>query len=433
MNKTRILIITLALCWIAIATFVSADSIAVSGITVDSIIQDSVEVASLTTTDEIPASSALYPMSAERKAKMASYSSFKSMWRFVEFFLGLATLSILLFTGLSARFRNWAKKLGPKFFVLWGMVALILLADYILNLPFHIYRSFIVENDYGFMNQTFIEWFSEDLLGLALGLIFAVIPAWFLYDLINKTRKWWLYFSLGSIPFVVLLIVLVPVFIMPMFNKFEPLEDKVLEQKLLTLAESVGIENPDLFQVNASKQTTKVNAYVTGMFGSKRIVLTDNIIHNFTHEEIEFVMGHEMGHYVMNHMWHGLAMAIAFLMFCFWITSRTIGGVITKFKARFKFESLGDIASLPLILIFISVLSFIGQPITNGFSRYNEHQSDVYGMEVTTVSGEAAATAFDKLSVFNLSDPDPGDLAEFWFYSHPMIKKRIEFVRSYRR
>ncbi|MFQ6009351.1 MAG: M48 family metallopeptidase [Candidatus Zixiibacteriota bacterium] len=218
-----------------------------------------------------------------------------------------------------------------------------------------------------------------------------------------------------------------------MFNKFEPLKDKQLETQILALANKAGIEGSDVFQVNASKQSTKINAYVTGLFGTKRIVLYDNLIDNFEYDEIKFVMGHEMGHYVMHHVWWALLVAIVFIAFALWMTNKTIHPVINRFRARFGFDHLSDIASLPLVMIYLTLITFVFQPVTNAASRFMERQADKYGMDITDVSGEAAAIAFDKLSVFNLSDPDPHWLIEFWFYDHPALKKRMEFVRGYRR
>ncbi len=200
---------------------------------------------------------------------------------------------------------------------------------------------------------------------------------------------------------------------------------------MLALASEAGIEGADVFQVNASKQSSRINAYVTGLFGSKRIVLYDNMLDNFTIDEIRFVMAHEMGHYVKNHVWWGTLLTILFIGFLLWLINRLIHPVINKFKGRFGFDRLGDMASLPLVLLFVMVLMLLFAPVRNSVSRYMEHSCDVYGMDMSGVSAETAATSFDKLSVFNLSDPDPHPLIEFWFYSHPALKKRIEFVREY--
>ena len=378
-----------------------------------------------------PDTTSLYPMSPERKAKLISYSRFNNIWRFVDFFVTIGVLCLILFTGFSARLRNWAQIAKKRFFIVWLFLILFLVTDYILNFPFHVYRNFIVESDYGFMTQTFWQWWGEDLLSFLIGCIITIIPMWFFYWLVGKFRRWWLLFSLGAIPFAVFFIIIAPVVISPLFNDFKPISDKTLETKLLNLASSVGIEGADVFEVNASKQSTKVNAYVTGLFGTKRIVLFDTLIKNFNYDEIMFVMGHEMGHYVMHHVWWGLLLAIAFIMFSLWLTDKTIHPIIHKFRKRFGFDKLSDIASLPLVMLFLTVIMFFFQPITNGASRIMEHQADVFGMDVSGVSGETAAKAFDKLSVFNLSDPNPPAIIEFWFYNHPALKKRMEFVRNY--
>ncbi|RKX21528.1 MAG: hypothetical protein DRP35_04065 [Candidatus Zixiibacteriota bacterium] len=376
--------------------------------------------------------SQLYPMTSERKEKLISYSKFKNSWRFIAFFLNIFILGIILFTSLSAKLRTWAQIAKKKFFIVWLFLIFLLLTDYLFNLPFNIYRNFIVETNYGFMNQSVWGWLGEDLLSLLVTAIFGIIPFWFLYLTIERLKKWWLWFAGGAIPFIILSIVIAPVFISPLFNDFNELEDKQLESEILTLASKAGIEGSNVFQVNASKQSSKINAYVTGLFNTKRIVLYDTMIDNFSYDEIKFVMGHEMGHYVLHHIWKTVPLIILMLIFVLWFTNKTIHAVINKFKKRFKFEKLSDIASMPLILIYISVISFFTNPVINTLSRHHEHEADTYGMEISEVDGETAAIAFDKLSVFNLSDPDPHPVIEFWFYSHPSLTKRMEFVRSYK-
>ena len=422
--KSPILMLMLVCLLVVPAAF--ADS---TGVVVDTAATDTVAETASVIVDA--SGEQLYPMSPERHEKLVSYSKFNSIWRFVSFFIGLAILALILFTGLSARLRDWTSGIRVKFFAMWSFLALFLLADYILNLPFSIYRSFVIESDYGFMNQTFMAWWGEDLLGLLIDAAIMIVPVWFFYQLVNKFRRWWLWFSLGAIPFIVLLVIIVPVLISPMFNEFGPLQDKQLETEILALAEQAGIEGADVFEVDASKQSSKINAYVTGLFATKRIVLFDTLIKYFTLDEIKFVMAHEMGHYVMNHMWQGVGLAILFIMFAFWMMNRFIHSVITRFKHRFGFDRLGDCASWPLVLVFLTVIMFVFQPVTNSFSRHIERQADTYGMEMSGVDGETAATAFDKLSVFNLADPDPHPVIEFWFYSHPALVKRMAFVRNW--
>lgn len=386
-------------------------------------------------TDDATAATAeaVYPLSPERKAKLVSYSRFKNIWRFADFFIGIALTCLILFTGLSARLRNYANNARYKFFVWWLYLILFAVVYYIISFPFDYYRNFVVELDYGFMNQTFGEWFIDTLKSLGLTVLFGIIPAAIFYFVVERSRRWWLWFGLTLVPIMIFFIVIVPVFVSPMFNDFTPLKNKELESKILSLASKAGIEGSNVFEVDASKQSSKVNAYVTGLFNTKRIVLYDTIIKGFTDDEILYVMGHEMGHYVMNHIWKGLSLAVAMILFFFWLTSIYIQKFIDRFKNKLKFEKLSDVASLPLVILFVNVIGFVAQPIDNSFSRHLEHQADIYGLEITDASGEQAAIAFDKLAAYNLSDPDPNPIIEFWFYNHPSLKKRMEFVRDYRK
>lgn len=374
----------------------------------------------------------LYPLSPERQKLRTDYARFGNIWRFVDFIASVLILCLILFTGLSAKMRDWAKVAHRKFFVLWLYLAIFLVIDFVINFPLDYYRNFVVELDYGFMNQSFFEWLREDLLSLGLSLLIGIIPAFFLYFVIERFKRWWLVFSVGAIPVMVLFIVVGPVLISPLFNKFEPMKDKKLESELLALADKAGIQGSHVFEVDASKQSSKINAYVTGLFSTKRIVLYDTLIKGFTTDEIKFVMGHEMGHYVLNHIWLGLGIAWLLLVILLWLAEKTIHGLIHRFRGKFKFERLEDIASLPLVMLFLTVMMFVMQPINNTVSRAMEHRADQFGMDITGVSGEVAATAFDKLGAYNLSDPNPSPIIEFWFYSHPALQKRMEFVRSYK-
>jgi STE24 endopeptidase len=397
----------------------------------DSLLQPATSAA-LSPDSSSTSQNSLYPLSPERKAKLIAYSRFTNIWRFADFGIGVIVLLAILFTGFSARLRQWAQIASRRFWITWLYFAMVTIVIWLIGFPFDYYRNFLVESRYGFMNQTFTGWFGENLLSLGISLLLGIIPVWFFYFLVERFRRWWLVFSVGAIPFMVFFIVIAPVIISPLFNKFEPLQDKKLETAILSLADKAGIEGSDVFQVNASKQSTKVNAYVTGLFGTKRIVLYDNLINNFTLDEIRFVMGHEMGHYVLHHIWWGLGSAIVLLLLVLWITSLSIERLIHRFRHRWKFDRLSDIASLPLVMLYLTVIMFFLQPVMNGMSRHYEHQSDVYGMDITGVDGETAAIAFDKLSALNLSDPDPNPIIEIWFYSHPALQKRMAFVRSYR-
>ncbi len=408
---------------------ITAESVQISGNRPLAPATDSVSSAGTVTPES--GSNFVYPIPPERKAQLIAYSRFNNVWRFAEFFISVAVFLIILYTGLSGKFRDWAQKISHKKFFIYLFYFLFLsIALFLLNFIPDYYRNFMVEHQYGFSNQSFGEWLGDNLKSLAVGFVFGFFIILILYWLINRFRRWWLYFAIGAVPFMVFVIIIWPVLISPMFNKFEPINNIELRNQMVALAEKAGIHNPDVYEVNASKQSSKVNAYFTGMFGTKRIVLYDTAVNNFTIDELKFIMGHEIGHYVMNHIWYGLLLAIFLITLAGYLADKILPGIIRKNSRRFGFSRLGDMAGFPLLMLFITVFLFVAQPINNGASRLMEYQSDKFGLEISGTTGDEAATAFDKLSVFNLSDPKPPALIEFWFYDHPALQKRMERVRQ---
>jgi len=372
-----------------------------------------------------------YPLSPERKELLTSYSRFKNIWRFFSFFIEIIILLALLFTGLSGKFESWAERLSnKKILVTLSYLLFYTVFIFLVNIPFDYYRGFIIEHQYGFSNLNTIEWLSESLKSQAILFVFMFIIVAVMYKLINSLKRWWLWFSLGAIPFLIFVMLIYPTVLAPMFNTFNPIGQTELGQELTGLAEKAGIENPEVYEVDASKQSNKINAYFAGVFGSKRIVLYDNTIRLFTVDELKYVMGHEIGHYVMNHMWIGIFLAIAIIMAGLYLMNRILPGIIKRYSDRFKFDRLGKVSSLPLIILFVSVFSFITQPISNGVSRIMEYDADEFGMELSGVDAQTAQITFEKLSAYNLSDPDPAGIIEFWFYDHPALNKRIARIHE---
>lgn len=373
---------------------------------------------------------ALYPLSPERQAQLEEYSLLRNIWRFVEPLVSIAILLFFLLSGFATKVRTWAQTARRKFLVVALVVVTLIVADYALSFPFHLFRGFFVERYYGFMNQSFLGWLGDDLLALVLFACLATIPVWFFYQLVEMTRRWWLWFSIGTMPFLVVLVVVAPVLIDPIFNDFEPLADRKLEARIVALAEEAGIEGAAIYRMDASRQSSKVNAYVTGLLGSKRIVLYDTLIDPFDEDEVAFVTAHEMGHYVMHHIWWGLGIAFVMILSALWLISRLIQPVIHRFRHRFGFARLSDVASLPLVMLFVTIISFLIQPVSNAASRHMERQADRYGFRLSGVSAETAASSYEKLSAHNMSDPSPPAWIEFWFYTHPSLEHRIEAAKT---
>ncbi len=234
----------------------------------------------------------------------------------------------------------------------------------------------------------------------------------------------------GSIPFIALITVILPIVIMPMFYTITPMEESPLKTRVLNLAAEGGIEDPEIYVMDASAQTNKLNAMVTGLGETQRILFYDTTLEQMTADEILFVVGHEMAHYLQHHIWISVLIASALVFVFGLLTNLLARPIIRRFADRFGFSRLSDIASLPLLLAFVTVFTFLFEPVTNGIWRYFEHQADVYGMEMTG-DGDAAARAFEKLAAANLSNPNPPPFIEFWLYSHPILADRVEFVQSY--
>jgi len=371
-------------------------------------------------------------MSPEERRRAIEYSDTKNYLYFINVGFSILMLLVILFSGFSARMRDWANAIGKRrFFVTAIYLLMFLVVTNILSLPLAYYSRFILEHKYELSNQGVGGWFWDEIKTFLIGWLVAIIVVSILYALIRKfSRGWWAWFGVGSIPFIVFFAVIAPVVLMPMFYTIDPMEESPLKTKILNLAVEGGIEDPEIYEMQASKNTRKLNAMVTGLGQTKRIIVYDNMLAQMADDEILFVIAHEMAHYLKQHIWIAVFISGAsILVFCF-LTNLIVRRVIRRFTTRFGFARLSDIASFPLLLVFFVVFEFLFAPITNGIWRHFEHQSDVYGMDKTG-DGDAAARAFEKLAAVNLSNPNPSAFIEFWLYSHPTLSDRVRFVRSY--
>ena len=346
---------------------------------------------------------------------------------------GIVVLLVVLAAGWSARLRDLARRATKRpFLAAMLFTALLTLVTSILGFPLEFYSGYVVPHQFDLTNQTFISWMGDELKGLALGLLLGSIFGALALLGIRKIRRWWLVLWLGSIPIIVLLVVIAPVFIDPIFNKFEPLKDQQLKQMLLDEASRAGIEGSRVYRVNKSKQTKEMNAYVTGVGPTKRIVMWDTLLAKLSHDEILAVMGHEMGHYVLHHLWKGLAFSVLVSFFVFFFGQQLYDRGLGRWRKGWHIEEQrGDPAALPWLLVVVSIIGFFLSPVTNGFSRHIEHQSDIFGLELTHFN-ERMASAFVKFAEDSKVDPSPSRFIEFWRYSHPSLARRIDFVLHYK-
>jgi STE24 endopeptidase len=347
--------------------------------------------------------------------------------------LGFLIPALLLFTGFSARLRNVAFRVGRRWLPALTLYAfLFIVTTALLTLPFEYYQDFVREHAYGLSNQSVGKWLGDWLKGVGLSGLGLALVLWIPYLLLRRSpERWWLYAGLAALPIATFVLVVTPVWVDPLFNDFGPLKDRALEHRILGLAERAGISGSKVFEVNKSVDTKTVNAYVTGVGATKRIVLWDTILAKLEPDQVEFVVAHELGHFVLHHVLAWILVVTILAILSLYVVHRVARGVITRFSRRFGFDRLSDIASLPLLVLLGTSVSFVATPLLLAFSRYQEHAADRFAIELTR-NNRAAATTFVRLQEENLSVPRPGALYILWRGSHPSLGDRIDFANSYR-
>jgi Zn-dependent protease with chaperone function len=343
-----------------------------------------------------------------------------------------ALLALILFSGLSARLRTWARRIGRNwFFTIVVYFVLFTILTFVITLPLTYYEEFVRQHDYGLSNQTLQKWWTDSLTALAVSCVAGGLFLWVPYLLLRRSpRRWWLYTAAATIPFIVVANLVAPIWIAPLFNRFEPMQDKALEARILALADRAGIEGSRVFEVNKSVDTKTLNAYVAGLWQTKRIVLWDTTIARMNERELLFVMGHEMAHYVLGHVWERLALSVVLTLVLLYAAYRTMGAIVSRWSHRFGFTDIADVASLPLLLLVTGVFSLAITPAVNALTRHQEHEADRFGLEITQTN-HSAGTAFVKLQEDALGNPWPGTLVKLWRASHPPLGERIEFSNDY--
>jgi STE24 endopeptidase len=352
----------------------------------------------------------------------------------VRFYTLLFLLAVLLYFAIRYH-RSWSQ--------LWSraliLVPLLLLTLDVLSLPLEAYQQSI-SRQYGLSVQGWGSWFWDQAKGEIIGLILGTILLWLMILIIRKSpTRWWFYFWLIALPILGFVFVISPDVIDPLFNKFEPLDQNnpQLVEAIQKVTRRGGLDIPRerMFLMKASEKVTTLNAYVTGFGPSKRVVVWDTTIQKTTTPETLFVFGHEMGHYVLNHVVIGLTTGAIGLLIGLYLLYRLSGWFLRRFGQRWKIRELGDWASLPMIFLIFGILGFFATPLGSAFSRQLEHNADIYGLEVThginPNSQEAGAHAFQVLGEISLSYPYPNRLLVLWYADHPPIPDRVRFAHEY--
>jgi STE24 endopeptidase len=348
--------------------------------------------------------------------------------------LAIALPLLLLFTGTSSRLGTFASHVaGGRFYptlVIYFVLLSLLL--FLVELPLSYYVGFAREHAYGLSSQSFAKWAGDQCKSLGVGVIVGALVLWVPYLLLaTSPQRWWLWTGLLALPFYALVLLVTPLWIAPLFNKFGPMQDKALEAQVLAVARRAGVEGARVFEVNKSVDTTKVNAYVTGVGGTKRIVLWDTLMARLSPRQTTYVVGHELGHYVLGHVWSSVLLSSLLTLLGLFGAHRLSGFVLGHFGGRMGFHQLSNVASLPLLMLLLTLFSLAITPAALAFSRYHEREADRFGLELTH-DNHAAATAFVALQVQNLAVPRPGLLYKIFRSSHPSIGERVDFINSYR-
>jgi STE24 endopeptidase len=346
--------------------------------------------------------------------------------------LGILYLLLLLFSflglGLSRPLVSWLSKLtSSKAVVLPLYLLLIFIAYYFLNFPLNFCHSYLLEHKFGLSTQRVGDWFKDQFKATALSyIILLIVFLAFYYIIKHFIHSWWLIISLFWVFFNIVLTKLVPILIIPIFFKYKKLLDESLRLRILKLAEKMKVGVLDCFEIDFSKKTLKANAAFVGIGRSRRVILADTLKDKYTPDEVEVILAHEFAHHRLRHIWKLLAMNSLATVMSFYMIAISSDYVLRFFGL----DSLWEIASLPVVLLYFVFLGLLMQPFGNFVSRSLERNADKMALSVTGLK-KAFVSMMDKLAEQNLADRSPHPLIKFFFFDHPPIDERIARISSY--
>ena len=381
-----------------------------------------------------------YRLSPETYEKAVAYSRAGYRLYFISAFWNIAAILLLLRFGFFRAVRDFAVSRTAK--RRWQAAILVLGvfgALALLDLPIRIYwhrLSLRYQQSVQPWGSWFVDWGKAELLHLALAFLAVLL----VFGLMHRNpRRWWFHAWLCAIPCTLFLVFAAPLYIDPIFSKFTPLQktNPQLAESIVTLTYAAGhpIPRDRIFLMDASVKTNAINAYVTGLGASRRIVIWDTSIRKTKPDELLYIVGHEMGHYVYHHVLKGTAFFLAMLLVALYFAHRLLRRIVARWGAVWGIPEESDWAALGVLLLLLSVMSFFGGPMGNAFSRMEEHNADVYGLEVVQGlipnANEVAAHSFQVLGEEDLDDPNPSKFIVFWLYSHPPLNERLRFAHDF--
>jgi len=360
----------------------------------------------------------------DKKARSDSYFEGGYWLQLWDFLILAAILFLLLQTRLSARIRDWAERVTQRRHLQTLVYFLpVYLFVCLLQFPMSVYEGYFREHQYGLSTQNFAGWFRDQAVGLAVGLVLGAIALTILFAIVRRLgASWWVWGALASVVLLMFTVLIAPVYIAPLFNTYTKLTDPKVKDPILSMARANGIPATDVYEVDESRQSNRVSANVSGFWGTERISLNDNLLKRCTPEEIITTMGHEMGHYVLNHVYKDIFFFALFFLGSFAFLNWSLHWSLARWGERWQIRGITDVAVLPLAALLLSVFFFLTTPIGNTWTRTQEYEADIFGLNAgRQPDGEAAVDL--KLGDYRKLDPSP--LEEFVFYDHPSGRTRI--------
>lgn len=370
-------------------------------------------------------------ISADQKLKSDAYFEggyWLILWNAL---YALGVYGVLMITGFSVKLRRVSERLTRSKFISTSIYgALFVLITFVLSLPLSIYQGFVREHQYDLATQTFWPWFQEQLIGLGLSVLLGGFLIALVYAAIRRAPKAWPYLGGGVVAgFLVFVFAITPVFINPLFNDYKPLPKSELHDELLSMARANGVPADEVYWFDASKQTTRISANVSGFLGTTRVSLNDNLLYGATPAEIKAVMAHEIGHFVTNLVIalvlpFGLLVTLGLALSKFYFPK-----VLSRLGQTWGINSISDPAGLPVLAGILTVFMLVMTPVTNTVVRENERLADIYGLNAAR-EPDGFATVALKLSTYRKLEPAPWE--EFIFYDHPSGLSRISMAMHWK-
>jgi STE24 endopeptidase len=358
------------------------------------------------------------------------YNRIRRWLGIADFVVGFAFLVVLLVTGWSGWLRDVAYRLGFQNYSLSVFMYLLLLLVISKALGIGLdYYGFSLERRFKLSTQRFRSWIWDEVKGFLVGLVLGAVVVEVLYFTLRQwPQHWWIVAWALFMGMFILLAQLAPVVLFPIFYKFEPLDDEELRRRLVVLSERAGTRVRGVYRWKLSEKTKKANAALTGLGATRRIILADTLLDNYTPDEIEAVLAHELGHHVHRHILKSILVQAAITLLGFWAANWTLHYAVDQHM----FEELSDFANLPLLALVSVVLSFLLMPALNAFSRFNERQADRYAFE-SIANVEPFISSMNKLAEQNLAERTPSKWVEWFFHSHPAISRRLTAAQDWGR